>query len=77
MRLRDDCKRAGGDAVFFQRTDFGGRFGGALIKDKAFFFLSGEHVSQDARRAVVIPAPFQSLTGSFSSPSATGLLQNS
>src|SRR6266576_136537 len=72
------AKAPGKQDLSFQRTDFGGRFGGALIKDKAFFFLSGEHVSQDARRAVVIPAPFQSLTGSFSSPfrntSATGKL---
>ena len=72
------AKAAGKQDLSFQRTDFGGRFGGALIKDKAFFFLSGEHVTQDARQPVVIPAPFQSLTGSFSAPfrntSATGKL---
>ncbi len=72
------AKAPGKQDLSFQRTDFGGRFGGALIKDKAFFFLSAEHVTQDARRAVVLPAPFQSLTGSFSSPfrntSATGKL---
>jgi hypothetical protein len=70
--FRDDsilfAKAPGGQDLSFQRSDFGGRFGGALIKDKAFFFLSGEHVKQDARSAVVLPAPFQSLTGSFSSP---------
>ena len=72
------ARAPGKQDLSFQRTDFGGRFGGAFIKDKAFFFLSGEHVRQDARQAVVIPAPFQSLTGSFSSPfrntSATGKL---
>ncbi len=72
------ARAPGKQDLSFQRTDFGGQFGGALIKDKAFFFLSGEHVIQDARRAVVLPEPFQSLTGSFSAPfrntSATGKL---
>jgi hypothetical protein len=72
------ARAPGKQDLSFQRSDFGGRFGGALIKEKAFFFLSGEHVHQDARQAVVIPAPFQALTGSFSAPfrntSATGKL---
>jgi len=72
------AKQPGKQDLSFQRYDFGGSFGGALIKDKAFFFLSGERVKQDARQAVVLPAPFQSLTGSFSAPfrntSATGKL---
>jgi hypothetical protein len=62
----------------YQRTDFGGKLGGTLIQDKAFFFLDVEHVTQDAHRAVVLPSPFQALTGSFSSPfrntSASGKL---
>ena len=72
------AKSPGRQDLSFQRSDFGGRLGGALIKDKVFFFLGAEQVSQDARRAVVIPAPFQALTGSFSSPfrntSASGKL---
>ena len=68
----------GAQDLSFQRQDFGGRVGGALIKDKAFFFLDGEHARQDARQAVVWPAPFHSFTGSFSSPyrntSASGKL---
>jgi hypothetical protein len=68
----------GGQDLPFRRTDFGGKLGGTLIQDKAFFFLDVEHVTQDAHRAVVFPAPFQAETGSFSSPfrntSATGKL---
>ncbi|HMK21039.1 MAG TPA: carboxypeptidase-like regulatory domain-containing protein, partial [Terriglobales bacterium] len=58
----------GGQDLQYQRTDFGGRVGGALIQDKAFFLLSGEHTTQDSHRAVVMPSPFQTLTGSYSSP---------
>jgi Carboxypeptidase regulatory-like domain len=68
----------GGQDLSFQRQDFGGRVGGRLIKDRAFFFVSAEHARQDARQSVVWPAPFQSFTGSFSSPyrntSASGKL---
>ena len=31
----------------FQRHQFGGSLGGALVKDKVFFFLDGERVKQD------------------------------
>jgi len=68
----------GGQDLEFQRSDFGGKLGGTLIQDKAFFFLDAEHVTQDARRAVVLPSPFQAFTGAYSSPfrntSATGKL---
>ena len=72
------AKAPGGQDLPFQRTDFGGKLGGTLIQDKAFFFLNVEHVTQDMHRAVVLPSPFQALTGSFSSPfrntSASGKL---
>jgi hypothetical protein len=72
------AKMPGGQNLPYQREDFGGRVGGALIKDKAFFFLGGEGVNLDARRAVVMPSPFQALTGSYSAPfrslSGTGRL---
>ncbi|MGC2194284.1 MAG: carboxypeptidase-like regulatory domain-containing protein, partial [Terriglobales bacterium] len=72
------AKAPGGQDLEFQREDFGGRLGGTLIQDKAFFFLDAEHVSQDAHRAVVMPLPFQVFTGSYSSPfrntSASGKL---
>jgi hypothetical protein len=72
------ARQPGGRDLDFRREDFGGRLGGTLIKDKAFFFLDAEHVIQDANRAVVTPSPFQALSGSFSSPfrntSASGKL---
>jgi len=72
------ARAAGGQDLSFRREDAGGKFGGTLIRDKAFFFLDAEHVSQDARQAVVWPAPFQGLTGWYSSPyrntSASGKL---
>ncbi len=72
------AKAPGGQDLAFQRTDFGGKLGGTLIQDKAFFFVDAEHVTQDAHRAVVLPFPFQAQTGSFSSPfrntSASGKL---
>ena len=72
------ARAPGGQDLNFQRTDFGGKLGGTLIQDKAFFFLDAEHVTQDAHRAVVLPSPFQAFTGSYSSPfrntSATGKL---
>jgi hypothetical protein len=72
------AKAAGGQNLTFQREDFGGRVGGALIKDKAFLFVGAEGVHQNANRAVVMPSPFQALTGSYSAPfrntSASGRL---
>ena len=72
------AKMPGQQDLQYQREDVGGGVGGALIKDKAFFFLGGEYLNLDARRAVAMPLPFQSLTGSFSAPfkntSGTGRL---
>jgi len=72
------ARQPGGRDLEYRRGDFGGKLGGTLIQDKAFFFLDVEHVTQDAHRAVVMPYPFQALTGSYVSPyrntSATGKL---
>jgi Carboxypeptidase regulatory-like domain len=62
------AKMPGRQDLPYQREDFGGRVGGALIKDKAFFFIGAEGVNLDARRAVAMPSPFQARTGSFSAP---------
>lgn len=57
----------GGDSPF-QRNQFGGAFGGALIKDKLFFYLAGERVKQDLTSPVLPGGPFSNLKGSFSAP---------
>jgi hypothetical protein len=52
----------------FQRNQFGGRVGGAIIKNKLFFFIDSERLKQDSADAVVVGAPFQSLTQGIDSP---------
>ena len=58
----------GGTDSPFQRHQFGGSLGGALIKDKVFFFLDAERVKQDLSAPVLPGDPFSGLTGHFSSP---------
>jgi hypothetical protein len=58
----------GGGSLPFQRSQFGGNFGGAIIKDKLFFFLDGERIKQDSFAPVIFAAPFTSLNGGFGVP---------
>ena len=52
----------------FQRNQFGGRFGGAIIKNKLFFFIDSERLKQDSADSIVAGAPFQLLTQGIDSP---------
>jgi hypothetical protein len=52
----------------FQRNQFGGRFGGAIIKNKLFFFIDSERLKQDSADSIVAGAPFQFLTRGIDSP---------
>ena len=52
----------------FQRSQFGGRFGGPMLKNRLFFFLDGERTKQDEFSPVPVAPPFQALSGGFSSP---------
>jgi carboxypeptidase family protein len=58
----------GGLDLPYQRNQFGGALGGALIKDKAFFLLSGERTKQDAQNPVAFSFPFNRLAGGYSAP---------
>jgi hypothetical protein len=58
----------GAVASQFQRNQFGGRFGGAIIKNKLFFFIDSERLKQDSEDAVDVGAPFQFLTRGIDSP---------
>jgi hypothetical protein len=50
----------------FQRSQYGGDFGGAIIKNKLFFFMDGERTIQHTAVPVPISAPFQAFSGTFS-----------
>jgi hypothetical protein len=52
----------------FQRSQYGGDVGGAIIKDKLFFFIDGERTLQHATAGVVVGAPFADLSGTFPAP---------
>ncbi len=56
----------------YQRSQFGGRLGGAIIKDKLFFFGDGERTLQHSFIPVQYAAPFTGFSGGYQSPFKTG-----
>ncbi len=52
----------------FQRSQFGGRFGGPIVRNKFFFFLDAERTKQDEFAPVPVGPPFQAFSGGFASP---------
>ncbi len=58
----------GASADYFQRNQFGGNFGGAIIKDKLFFFVDAERTKQDQGLPILAAPPFDSLTGVLPAP---------
>jgi len=58
----------GGTAYPFQKNQFGGRVGGPVLKDKLFYFGSAERIKQDSFNSVVVPQPFQALSGGYTAP---------
>jgi hypothetical protein len=53
---------------YFQRNELGGNFGGAVIKNKLFFFVDVEHNKQDLLNPVLPSGPFAALVGKYDSP---------
>lgn len=52
----------------FQRSQFGGRLGGPIIKNRFFFFFDGERTLQHLQAPVLVAPPFQQFSGNFDSP---------
>ena len=52
----------------FQRSQYGGGIGGAIIKDKALFFAAGERTLQHAQVPVLVSGPFSQYSGTFADP---------
>jgi hypothetical protein len=58
----------GASDTYFQRNQYGGNFGGALIKNKLFFFVDAERTQQAFDQPVLAGFPFQSDSGAFLAP---------
>ncbi|HEV2730518.1 MAG TPA: TonB-dependent receptor [Terriglobales bacterium] len=61
--------QTGGHDLYSQRSQYGGRFGGPIVKNKLFFFLDGERTKQDSAAPIILAGtPFVGFSGSFGSP---------
>lgn len=52
----------------FQRSQYGGRIGGPIVKNRFFYFLDAERTLQHQQAPVLVSAPFQQYSGHFASP---------
>lgn len=64
----------GGGSPYFQRNQEGANLGGALIKDKLFFFADGERTAQHEQVPILESGAFTPYTGTFPSPFKEGEL---
>jgi outer membrane receptor protein involved in Fe transport len=58
----------------YRRNQFGGSFGGPIVKDKAHYFVAYERTQQDTTQAVSTQGLFPSFDGVFGTPYRENLL---
>jgi hypothetical protein len=63
-----DAAAQDGSTNYFQREQFGARVGGAIIKDKLFFFGSSERTKQDSVVSVQQAAVFSAYNAGYTAP---------
>jgi hypothetical protein len=59
---------APGQSEPFQRSQYGGRVGGPIMRDRFFYFFDAERTLQHEQAPVLVAPPFQQYSGSFSAP---------
>jgi Carboxypeptidase regulatory-like domain/TonB dependent receptor len=67
-------KTNGADKQDYRRNQFGGSFGGPIIKDKLHYFGAAERTQQDTKQVVSTSGLFPSLDGTFDTPYRETLL---
>ncbi|MGA9391338.1 MAG: carboxypeptidase-like regulatory domain-containing protein [Candidatus Sulfotelmatobacter sp.] len=63
-----DGNLPGASDTYFQRNQYGGNFGGAIIKNKLFFFVDAERTQQAFDQPVLAGPPLQADSGAFLAP---------
>src|SRR5262249_10982105 len=67
-RSAGSASQPGGLDLPYDRSQFGGSIGGALIKDKAYFSVGANHTRQGGDNPVGLSFPFNLLSGGYDSP---------
>lgn len=67
-------KNSGAEKQDYRRNQFGGSFGGPVIKDKLHYFAAAERTQQDTKQVVNTRGLFPSLDGTFDTPYRETLL---